>query len=319
MESSYFTKRTFCPVCRSAEAFHRERVRLPYESPALREHLRDFYAQQGGVEFEYLDGAAYVLQECTRCGLIFQADVPNDTLMERIYEHWIDAQYCLRMQAVLDDIDLYSKHAQEVMQIVEWRRAGKSGLKVLDFGMGWAKWAMMAQAFGCDVWGCELSSTRIEFARAHGIRVLAWDDLPNHRFDFINTEQVFEHLPDPLETLRVLRGALAPDGVVKISVPDGHDIDRRLAALDWSAPRDSPNSLMPVAPLEHLNCFRRRTFTHLARDSGMAEIRMPLSVQYAYATNWNGLRNIAKNLVRPLVRELIVKPNYVFLSPVGDA
>jgi 2-polyprenyl-3-methyl-5-hydroxy-6-metoxy-1,4-benzoquinol methylase len=316
MELTYFVERKQCPVCRSTN--HRERVRVPYDAPALIEHLRVSYAQQGTVEFKYLEAATYVLRECTRCGLVFQAYVPNDVLMERIYEHWIDAQYCLRMQMILDEIGLYSKHAQEVMQIVAWRNEGRSGLKVLDFGMGWAKWAMMAQAFGCDVWGCELSKTRIEFARAHGIRVLAGEELPHRRFDFINAEQVFEHLPDPLDTLRMLRSALTPGGMIKISVPDGHDIDRRLAALDWSAPRDSSHSLMPVAPLEHLNCFRRETFVHLAREAGMVEVRMPLRIQYAYATNWNSLRNIARNLIRPLVREMVAKRNYVFMAAAGE-
>jgi SAM-dependent methyltransferase len=317
MNGTHLIERKRCPACGASE--HRERVRVSYDEAPVRAHLSAAYAELGGVEFEYLEGAEYVLHECARCGLVFQAGVPDDTLMERIYEHWIDAQRCLKMQAVIDDIDLYSRHAQEVMQIVAWRRGGKSGLKVLDFGMGWAKWAMMAQAFGCDVWGNEMSKTRIEFARAHGIRVLGWEELSQHRFDFINTEQVFEHLPDPLDTLRHLRDALAPGGLVKISVPNGHDIDRRLAAMDWAAPRDSSLSLNVVAPLEHLNCFRRSTFAHLAREAGMVEVQMPLRLQYAYMTDFSSLRSIAKNLVRPVHRRVLDRTNCVFLAPAADA
>lgn len=317
MPSPYFVTRDRCPVCSSTRS--RERARIPFDAPPLRDHLQAFYSQQGKVEFEYLAGAEYVLRDCEECGLVYQAEIAGDALMERLYEHWIDAQYCLRQQAVLDDIELYSKHAQEVMQIVAWRRGGRGGLKVLDFGMGWAKWAMMAQAFGCDVWGGELSATRIEFARAHGIRVLDWKDLARHRFDFINTEQVFEHLPQPVEMLRELRDALAPGGVIKISVPDGADIDARLQRMDWSAERESRQSLMPVAPLEHINCFRRSTLTRLAREAGMVELKMPLRIQYAYMTDFSNLRSALKNLVRPLYRNALERTNYVFFTAAEQA
>jgi 2-polyprenyl-3-methyl-5-hydroxy-6-metoxy-1,4-benzoquinol methylase len=317
MTSPYFVEREHCPVCRSV--LFRERVRVAFDESPVREHLQEFYSQQGKVEFEYLAGAEYVLRECQECKLVYQGSIPGDALMERLYEHWIDAQYNLKMQAVLDDVDLYARHAQEVMQIVAWRRGGRSGLKVLDFGMGWAKWAMMAQAFGCDVLGGELSKTRIEFAKSHGIRVLDWSDLLNHRFDFINTEQVFEHLPNPLEMLCQLRDALAPGGLIKVSVPNGHDIERRLQRMEWTAPRDSRDSLMPVAPLEHINCFRRVTLTRLAREAGMAEVKMPLKFQYAYMTDWSSPKRALKNLLRPLDRNLMARPNYVFMSPIPEA
>ena len=50
----------------------------------------------------------------------------------------------------------------------------------------------------------------------------------NLRFDFINTEQVFEHISEPLETLKELKTLLKPGGIIKISVPTADDINRRL-------------------------------------------------------------------------------------------
>jgi hypothetical protein len=45
---------------------------------------------KGGVEFEYLQGARFVLQQCRTCGLIFQGQIGNDVLMHKLYEEWID-------------------------------------------------------------------------------------------------------------------------------------------------------------------------------------------------------------------------------------
>lgn len=57
----------------------------------LREYLERYYKNEGGaVEFEYLEGAQFILEECLDCGLIFQKEVPSDWMIRRIWEHWID-------------------------------------------------------------------------------------------------------------------------------------------------------------------------------------------------------------------------------------
>jgi len=58
----------------------------------------------------------------------------------------------------------------------------------------------MAAAFGCQASGPELTRKQADHARRAGVAVLTIDELPDARFDFINTEQVFEHLVDPRET-----------------------------------------------------------------------------------------------------------------------
>lgn len=66
---------------------------------------------------------------------------------------------------------------------------------------------------------------------------MSWEEIPQHQFDFINTEQVFEHIPKPLETLRYLKKALKTNGVLKISVPTANDIEQRLEIMDWKIPK----------------------------------------------------------------------------------
>ena len=68
----------------------------------------------------------------------------------------------------------------------------------------------MAKGFGCESYGTELSEERIKYASSNGIKVIAWNEIPKHSFNFINTEQVFEHIPNPLDTLIYLKDALKP-------------------------------------------------------------------------------------------------------------
>ena len=314
MSSAYFLTRDSCPVCSSSDL--KPLYECPYDQPPVRDYLVDFYGSSGGVEFEYLRDARYTLAECRNCELIFQCEIPNDALMTKLYEQWIDPKSTLARNRRQLGLTYYAGWAQEVMQIIATFKKAPSELDVFDFGMGWSQWALMAQAFGCNVFGTELSQARLDHASAHGITVIGWDDIPGHRFDFINAEQVFEHLADPLSVLVHLKGGLKDNGLLKISVPTALDMDRRLKRMDWKAKKWTKKSLNAVAPLEHINFYRRRSLATLGALAGMREVVAPLHCQYAY-TVWTGRRRFRGNLLNPIRRSLLKTDNYVFFTPVS--
>jgi 2-polyprenyl-3-methyl-5-hydroxy-6-metoxy-1,4-benzoquinol methylase len=147
-------------------------------------------------------------------------------------------------------------------------------LDFFDFGMGWGDWCLMAKAYGCSVYGHEISQPLIDHARASGIRTLKWEDIPERRFDVINLDQVLEHVSDPRRILEYLRGSLKPKGLMRICVPDGEDIQRRLRIGDWNAPKGTRNSLNPVAPMEHVNCFTRSSMLRMAELTGLVPLKL---------------------------------------------
>ena len=255
----------------------------------------------------------YVLCECDVCRLIFQRDIPNNALMERLYERWIDPRKIFSRHQREDDLGYYSSYAQEIMQIISSFGTVPSSLRFLDFGMGWGKWALMVKAFGCDSYGTELSDARIDHARSNGLKVITWDEIPKYRFDFINAEKVFEHIAEPLATLCHLKKALKADGILKIHVPAAGDMHRRLRIMDWTSPEGSKKSLNPVAPLEHINFFRRSSLARMAKESGMEEASIPMKKQYRYTTDWGGTTRIVRNILAPLSRNVVKANNCIFL------
>ncbi len=267
------------------------------------------------VEFEYLRDVSYRLCECENCSLIFQRDVPNDALMERLYEHWIDPGKALTRHN-RESIGYYLSLEQELIKIIAYIRKDPSDLCFLDFGMGWGDWAIKAKKIGCDSYGTELSEERIRHARSNGVKVLKWDEIPDHSFDFINTEQVLEHLPDPLNTLRYLKSALKPDGIIKVSVPTANNIRQRLKNMDWKAPRGTRNSLNPVAPLEHLNFFTRNALLNMAAEAGMKELVIPLALQYKHMNLSAGPKWIVRSLLNPISRNVLKSQNYMFFQNI---
>jgi len=305
-----FIERSCCPACSGVAV--QQLYTTPYTDPALRAHLDHAYAAVGnGIEYEYLAGAAFTLIECTNCGLVYQQQIPDDALMARLYEHWIDPQIVFDRHLQSDTLAYYGRDAQEIMQLIHFFGKSPHELSFFDFGMGWGKWVRMAKAFGTNAFGSEISPSRIAYAQSHGLQIIDWEEIPRHQFDFINTEQVFEHLPDPLETVQHLKHALKPNGLLKISVPDGADLKRRLAVMDWHAPKGSKNSLNLVSPLEHINCFTRAGLCQMAASVGLQEAKIPLRIQYAFATNWQLPKPALKNLLVPFRRNLLKKGSYL--------
>ena len=311
MQRSLFVRRQACPACASGN--FTAIYQCAFDQPPIRDYLSSFYSTRGMVEFEHLEDAIYLLCECQTWGLVFQQDIPGEFLMERLYEHWIDPQKAFKRHQVEDSLSHFAQYAQEIMRIIAYFQRPPADLNFLDFGMGWGRWTLMAKAFGCNAVGLEVSEARISYANSQGIRVIVWDEIPQRQFDFINTEQVFEHIPEPLQTLRHLGTGLKIGGLIKISVPGTDDIKRRLSLMDWDAPKGSKNSLNAVAPLEHINCFRRVSLLKMATIAGFEEVQIPLKHQYRYTTNWHGVRQVAKNLLLPLYRNFLKRKNYLFL------
>jgi 2-polyprenyl-3-methyl-5-hydroxy-6-metoxy-1,4-benzoquinol methylase len=297
--SKFFDTRENCPACNSGE---QEIIYSSgYQKEHIKKYLHDFYDKQGGVEFEYLDGANFILAECKNCQLIFQKEIPNDFLMERLYEKWINPEKVFQRYESNYPLNYYYSNAHLVYKVIAYFNVKPKDLKIFDFGMGWGNWSLMAKAFGCDSFGTELSSARIEHAKSCGIKVISWLEIADHTFDFINTDQVFEHIPKPLETLKYLSGSLKKGGLIRISVPNGRGIKKRLKKTDWTADKGSKNSLNAVAPLEHINCFNNTSLKKMADGAGLEIVRIPFYPRIMIVRKWTGL---LKEITRVIKNQL---------------
>lgn len=305
-------KRELCPGCGAANGH------LLYEcaftEDPIRSYLKNFYGQQGRIDVDELKGMKYALKECIACGLIYQYEILGDHLMEKLYEKWIDPKLVFEEEEKQFGVDFYAREAQEVGSLISYFNTIPTKLKFLDFGMGWGKWLKMAVAFGVQSYGTELSQSRIDYAKRFGIDVLTWDELPHHQFDLVNTEQVFEHIPEPLETLRHLKKSVRSGGLLKISVPNGSGVKKRLKNPDWTIDKKSKNSLNAVSPLEHINCFQYESILRMAGIVGLKPVRIPLKAQYSFLCNNSSLRSVAVNIAKPLYRNYF-KSTYLFFTP----
>jgi SAM-dependent methyltransferase len=295
-----------CPACHSAT--FDILVREPFASSLLASYFERQY--QGRADIASLQRLSYELARCQDCGLAFQRRVPGKDLLNEIYERWImpSERERLHAQYTLQD---YRYLAEQVQFLVQYFGRSPHSIRTFDFGMGWGEWAAMAKAFGCQVAGAELSAVRVQHARSMGIEVIGWDDIPNRAFHFVNTEQVFEHLLEPLEALKHLARSLVIGGILKISVPDSRATLKILRSRH-SLGALSAEQLMTVAPLEHVNSFGNASLVALAKTAQLRPLRPSLRLMYNSSSGWLDPMHALKLLVRPIYRHWYPKSTFAY-------
>ena len=138
--------------------------------------------------------------------------------------------------------------------------------------MGWGHYCIASKALGFNVYGAELSQKRIDFAKTHGIKVIEDISLiKNNFFQFINTDQVIEHVSDPGAIIKDLKRILHDDGILKIAVPNSKKSLKTLGKTNWKPSKDA------LHPLEHINCFTNKTLLKLAENNGFIPFTPPKS------------------------------------------
>jgi len=269
-----FHRRECCPLCAAEDAT--TLCELPYGEPPIAGFLEDFY--YGRIPPERLQSESYRVARCQQCGFIYQDPILDDSGMQALYQDWIDNAQSLRKKQAAK-ASLFRQYAGQIQTLLCLLPGRPGEIRVLEYGMGWGYWSRMAQAHGLDVTGFELSSERREHARAMGLKVITELPPPGAHFECLYANQVFEHLPDPAGTLRQLCARLAPQGLVYIRVPDGRGVANRLQRRGWSPDLDA------IHPLEHINCFTRKTLIDLATGAGLSLVRPPPRL------NWGSLLN----------------------------
>jgi SAM-dependent methyltransferase len=291
--NTFFMARTACPACRSPR---RETVyACDYLANPVRDFLVNYYRQSGRLDLAYLEGVRYLLEECCDCGLVYQSQVPSDSLNEILYR---EKPIPPPPEECGHSLSYHARNVERLMSLAAYLSRKSSDIRICDFGFGWAEWISLGVALGFQACGCELTEVKKEFARSRGVQVMEWDQIPGAGFDYIHCDWVFEHLREPRDTLEQLVRGLRVGGLIMISVPYRHHIQRRLKADRWNVPRDSRKSLNAVHPMEHINCWEGCSLNRMAEACGLRPIKIPVRRQ-RMILSWDQPREAVKSLLRP--------------------
>jgi len=122
-------------------------------------------------------------------------------------------------------------------------------LSLLDYGCGFGRTISLAEEFGIDSYGIEISRFRKAFCKKLGMKVYSPEEFrnqfPNRQFDIIISEAVIEHVNDITEYFEFIGKVSRRGTVFFVSGPTPRiiDIERRRGKLK------------NVHPIEHVNFF----------------------------------------------------------------
>ena len=299
--------RSKCPACLSTSltTIYQE----PYRADSIQNYLKRHYE---GRASRAADHYTFQLSSCAGCGLVFQQQVPDDDMLGEIYNGWVPSTELDREHRDYS-LDEYRYLSEQVQFIIEHFGERPSQLSILDFGFGWAHFSKMAMGYGCDVSGAELSEERRAHGESVGIKLVELENLPPRKYRFINTEQVFEHLTEPREVLARLIESLAPDGLIKISVPDaGGALKKITRGVRFG--NLSPDEQMPIAPLEHINSFNAGSLEAFGKSMGLKLLRPKFRQLYNSASGLMAPKTVARTLLRPVYRHVYPRSTFSYFS-----
>ena len=189
----------------------------------------------------------YHVVRCPSCGFLYRHPGIRPERLGELYEgrydRFLTGRYArarqLRYAVAMDAFgDLFAEGG---------------GRRLLDFGCGAGLFMELADQRGFEAWGVDLSESSVARARGRpgGARAYfgAPADVPEIAaggFDVVTLWSVMAHLPLPLDDLRMLRGLLAPGGVILIMTVNANSLRLKANGADWNG--FTPNHLKFFAP-----------------------------------------------------------------------
>ena len=170
----------------------------------------------------------------------------------------------------------YEKFLREIVEHYDYRKdtmgkerfeysVARLGLdqakaSILDLGCGAGWFLSYLKERGVKARGLEVNPMVVRFCEGRGldVRDSRLAEEPDGAYDVITMFDVLEHLHDPIEVLSTARRKLTTGGFVVGYTPNIHSIAYELMGT-------SQNTLLPF---EHVGFFSRKSFAHLAAETG---------------------------------------------------
>lgn len=162
---------------------------------------------------------------CKDCGVLMYYPFQDDTLFvskedpasiaesKRLFRDWY------RRSAYLN----HHNFTKMFLFAIEDPAQMPEGIKILDYGAGGGQFAMICKSFlpSCEVYTVDVNDYGLLDEYVPMVKQIKWSQFPDDttQFDYIFLNDVYEHLSDPVKTMKLLGSKLKPEGCLFIDTP----------------------------------------------------------------------------------------------------
>lgn len=288
MKSENFVCRKNCPICESSEL--KPILSQPFSDEPLWQYITMFY-KDSALKSDW-EGGSFEINYCSACNFYFSKYPPTEKFEEQIIKRSEKVgRLPIREQKM--GLQHYSRLAFECERISSLLQKIPNEISVLEFGSGFGHWLLMAKAFNYKTCGIEIHEDRVTYSESNSLKIYrSLNEVNDSSFDFIFSNQVFEHLNEPSPALKHLVTKLKTRGIIQIGVPEGNKIKKIIKTYDGT-----PNKL--IGPIGHVNGFTNQALVALAQKSGLT-LLTPAVLRKRY------LKTMVQNRDLKYLREILL-------------
>lgn len=276
-----FIERKICPICKKKKFIQ---IDTNIKNSEIIKILYNYYQKK--LPKIIYQKFKYEILECLNCSILFQKYICDEKLSDKLYENIIDKNKSFEKKIKLD-FKNYNSFIKEMRFIRKLLKKPNHKIKILEFGCGWGFWARLARSLNFKINTIEISKSRIKFLNQNGIENKK--KIQNKiKYDFIYSDQVFEHLSFPQKEFSNLIKSLNVNGYILIKVPSSFLMNLKKKFNIY------PHENI-LFPLEHINLYNKKVFNFLSNKYELKICNYKLIRYYGYAGIIVFLKNFFTN------------------------
>jgi 2-polyprenyl-3-methyl-5-hydroxy-6-metoxy-1,4-benzoquinol methylase len=218
------------------------------------------------------EGQRYSLRQCCRCGLGITDPQPSEDELRRLYQSEYYRTNETGPRNALTRLGRFL--VRRVLRGHDPLLGSAQRGRILDMGCGNGEFLRRMGELGWETYGTDSSPAAVQLATrfARDVRLARASEpvFEEKQFDVVTMFNVFEHVPDPIETLVEVRRILKDGGTLILEVPNVQSLAFRIVKRNWiglDVPRHlyhySPKALIALAQAQGFQVERFRGFKFL--------------------------------------------------------
>jgi len=207
----------------------------------------------------YCQKDGYSIVRCRDCGLIFVNPRDDREQIARQYEEDMNSPIGYFLNSANEDAKIFKKR-------LNWIESIASKGRLLDIGCNVGTYMEIARDRGWSVTGIDVNKKAYQLCKTKNFDVHSGlfsqeliDRLPRKDFDLVCINDVIEHLPDPLDSMRLVHQLISRDGYLSINTPNMDNIFTKV---------------FQVKPEEHIFYFNKKTAVKTLTQSGFKIVKV---------------------------------------------